>query len=418
MNATITKGTLVLFAATLCWLVSAPRAERAASDETVTFTDSLRAALNERAAAIFKRSCATSGCHAGAYPKARLSLEPAKMAEAVANVPSRQIDTLMLVDTKAPHRSYLLMKIRGGGAIKGEIMPIDLPPLKAADVRTIELWAASLAVSGTEDPAPPEKKKTLSGREDGARPVEPPPFYGVTLINLPTTVTPGRGEILVRVSHRFYYPVNAGRHNLLGLDGPAFVLLSLEYGIRDRVSARFGRTNLSDEAQLSAAVRLAREGMGLSLPFSATLVAGAALTTTRPAGAALFDTDNLHLSAQLALSRRITDRVSLLCVPSIAGNTRRPELSAGRDHTIALGIGARAVVLDGLAFAGEWVPVLSGYETKAAAWGLGIEALRGGHVFHVFLNNAYGLTPNQYLPGGDPADGGDARLGFNIYRTF
>ncbi len=205
---------------------------------------------------------------------------------------------------------------------------------------------------------------------------------------------------------------------MYGLDGPAFVLLSLAYGIRDRVSAALGRSNLNDEVELSTAVVVAREGRDFSLPFSAALRVGVALTTTRPEERDLFDADNLHLVAQLALSRRVANRVSFLVVPSFAGNTGASPPGSNRENTVALGLGARAVVFEEVALVGEWIPVLSGFETNAEAWGLGVEARKGGHVFHVFLNNAYGLTPNRYLPGGDLPDGGDARLGFNIYRTF
>jgi hypothetical protein len=158
MKNTGTRVAFVLIVAFFTQLAAAPSAGRDAS-KTATFTDSLRAALEARTAKIFKRSCATSGCHGGSYPKARLSLEPANMTEAVADVRSRQVDTLMLVDTREPGRSYLLMKIRGDEGIKGELMPIDMPRLKTSEVETIELWAASLEARKEEPPAPPGKKK-------------------------------------------------------------------------------------------------------------------------------------------------------------------------------------------------------------------------------------------------------------------
>lgn len=233
---------------------------------------------------------------------------------------------------------------------------------------------------------------------------------------MPTTEIPRRREILFRVSHRFYYPTNAGSGQLLGLDGPAFILLSLEYGASDRASVKLGRSNLNDEIELSFAIAAAREDRDPALPFSATLVAGLALTTARPAATGLFESENLHFNAQLALSRRVTDRVSLLCVPSFASNTGAP--MTPREHTLGLGFGAHARILDDVALVGEWIPVLAGYETENITWGVGLEARKGGHVFHAFLNNAYGLTTNRYLPGGDLPNGGNGRLGFNIYRSF
>ncbi len=154
MNMKIAAAALVLFLAAFCWL-AVPATHRAAADETNALTDSARAALGERAAAVFKKSCATSGCHAGTYPKARLSLEPDKMISAVKDVKSRQIDTLMLVDTKSPSRSYLLMKIRGDAAIRGERMPDGKSPLKTDEIKTIERWAASLAAVRAK-PSPPD----------------------------------------------------------------------------------------------------------------------------------------------------------------------------------------------------------------------------------------------------------------------
>ena len=153
------RVSIVLASTLLCALLIARPAERASGEERRSSADSLRAALASKTAEIFKRGCATSGCHAGAYPKARLSLEPEKMASAVENVPSRQIDTLMLVDTKAPQRSYLLMKVRGTEGIRGKTMPLGASALKAADIRTIELWAASLERSDAGAAATPPGKK-------------------------------------------------------------------------------------------------------------------------------------------------------------------------------------------------------------------------------------------------------------------
>jgi len=118
----------------------------AASEGEATFTDSLAGMLHGRVAAIFRQNCATSACHSGAYPKARLSLEPEKMLAALKNVPSRQIAALKLVDTAHPEKGYLSMKIRGDNGIKGARMPIEAPPLESEEITTIEFWVASLAV--------------------------------------------------------------------------------------------------------------------------------------------------------------------------------------------------------------------------------------------------------------------------------
>lgn len=155
MRSTIPR-VLVAAAFALCWIAASPAAQRPSGPGGAPPpSDSLRAALEARAAAIFGTRCA-GACHAGSYPKARLSLEPAKMS-AMADAPSRQVDTLRLVDTKRPDRSYLLMKIRGEKGIRGSRMPIGRPPLPAADEKAVADWAASLRA-----PAPaavPAKKR-------------------------------------------------------------------------------------------------------------------------------------------------------------------------------------------------------------------------------------------------------------------
>ena len=74
--------------------------------------------------------------------------------EALIDVNSLQIDSLKLVDTKNPEKSYLLMKVRGDKGIVDQRMPVDAPPLKAEEIEVVEKWVASLKV-----PAPDVKEK-------------------------------------------------------------------------------------------------------------------------------------------------------------------------------------------------------------------------------------------------------------------
>jgi len=76
---------------------------------------------------------------------------------------------------------------------------------------------------------------------------ETPAFWGIQLINLPTTQAIGRKEVLFRVSHRFYPAIRECYDSYFGLNGPAFILISLGYGIFDNLSFAFGHTNLNHE---------------------------------------------------------------------------------------------------------------------------------------------------------------------------
>ena len=100
--------------------------------------DSVMKAFHAGTVSLIEKRCA--GCHGGRYPKKGLSLEPAGLVDAVRDVPSRQVNSLMLVDTRAPGRSYLLMKIRGDKEIKGSRMPIGAPAPSPEDIERIGSW--------------------------------------------------------------------------------------------------------------------------------------------------------------------------------------------------------------------------------------------------------------------------------------
>ena len=100
--------------------------------------DSATKALQARTVTLINERCA--GCHGGKYPRMGLNLGPEKLLPAVKDVPSRQVDSLKLVDTRRPERSYLLMKIRGDKGIKGSPMPDNAPALSAAEINEIDTW--------------------------------------------------------------------------------------------------------------------------------------------------------------------------------------------------------------------------------------------------------------------------------------
>jgi mono/diheme cytochrome c family protein len=370
-----------------------------------------RSELQARAGAIFKNSCAVSGCHTGKRPSAKLSLDPQRLPGSVKNVQSREIRALRIVDTANPAKSYMLMKLRGAKGIKGDRMPRVGPALKEHEIKTITQWIEGLAADERGAGGMPLSDELAEG-ENGTH----GPFLAQTLINLPTTESLDAGKFLFRVSHRFYTRVAEGHEYLYGLDGPAFVFVSLAYGVSDRWGVALGRTNLRDEVELSSRFSLFREESG-RIPFSASLAAAACLTTEVPEGEDVFDSRNLRGSLQLSLSRALCDRVSALVVPSYSYNTdySRPK----EESTFAAGLGGRLVLSENVSLVGEFIPVFSGYSLDASTWGAALEVKKGGHVFHLFVNDSYGLTPSQYLPGGDlELSKGDVRLGFNIYRTL
>jgi mono/diheme cytochrome c family protein len=105
--------------------------------------DSMRMAFRAKTTALIAERCA--GCHGGKHPAMGLDLSPDSIVEAVKDVPSRQIDSLMLVDTRMPERSYILMKLRGDKGIKGSRMPDGAPALSADEIAMIDRWIRGIS---------------------------------------------------------------------------------------------------------------------------------------------------------------------------------------------------------------------------------------------------------------------------------
>jgi len=374
--------------------------------------------------AIIGHSCSVSGCHRGRFPTGNLNLEPDKILASTLNVPSGEAPDRKYVDTADPEKSYLLAKIKGQPGIVGARMPAQRDPLADDQIKAIEAWIQSLKGSQSAGGDSPRVAggsvgggQAASARKGAAR---KPAFWGTRIINLPTAETIDKRGVLFRVSHRFFPPLSIGEDGAYGLDGPAFVLLSLGYAITDRFMITVGRTNLNQEWEAYADYRLFELSESSAVPLSGTLHVGASLVgVDKPEGEVW--ASRFRFSALFSLSWKVTDRLSLLAVPGFASNTNFMEPDS--EGTFSLGLGGRVLVFDDLSIIGEWVPVLAGYKIFGNGWGLGLEKKIGGHVFQVFVNNYFGLTAAQFLPGGDLGQFQTRffdrmRFGFNIFRTF
>jgi hypothetical protein len=361
----------------------------------------------EEIAQILQQNCSTTGCHQGRFPPMNLNLEKDKYRDSLIRISSQELPHLKLVDTDDPEKSYLLMKIRGNKAISGKRMPLNAPPLQNEDIKAIETWIHEL-----------NDGKSLEEKENAqADNLNKPAFWGTRLVNLPTTQSIDKGNVLFRISHRYFPTVSDGYDEFYGLDGPAVILLSLGYGINDKLSITLARSNRFKEVELSLKWIAIEQGKDRGLPFSAALNIGGSMITDTEEGETAFSSKNMKFNAQLSLSHQFSDRFSLLVVPAYSSNTNHWETPS--EDTLSLGIGAKYMFPNDFSIIAEWVPVLSGYMAESSGWGLGIEKKIGGHVFQVFVTNSIGMTSAQFVPGGNlKLDDGDFRIGFNIFRLF
>jgi hypothetical protein len=359
-----------------------------------------------------------TGCHFGKNPPRGLNLEPANVV-AILDAPSTEVPTLKIIDTKSPGSSYLLKKVRRGKDIAGSGMP---PPkaLTAAELQVIEAWLVGPnqhPFEGTAMSSPGGEavhgEQIAPAKSAPKQPYDKPAFWGTRLVNLPTTTTPSKGDFLLRISHRFSEPVDAGFNELFGLDSYANILVGFGYGITDNLQVTVGRARVNKEFEFGADWLIAKQGLTGRSPLSLTLHGGLSLATEGD--------DSVKLSAALSLSRQVTSRFSVMAVPAFASNTNYDPLALDPEGTFSLGLGARYMIVKDLSVIAEWVPVLAGYKDAENGWGLGLEKKIGKHVFQFFVTNAFGLTTSQFISGGDLGSGGffeRFRIGFNIFRTF
>ncbi len=380
--------------------------------------------------AVFYKNCTV--CHKGKFPPRNLNLEPGSLPASIVDVPSAEQADLKLVDTAAPESSYLLKKIRGTEGISGKRMPPPTrPALTEDDLAVLESWIMGFKATG----APEADGARIRGPREDAGPVPSaavgqapapakaevgaaaPPFWGTRLIGLPTGRTMEKGDLLFRVSHRFIPSVRSGYDAFWGLDGSAAILLSLGYGITDRVGITLGRTNLFQEMELSATWLMLEQGENAALPFSVSVNGGLCWAAQKRDGRSAFNSRNFKVAAQVILAHRFSRRLSVLVVPAYASNTDHWEEDP--QGTFAVGLGGRFMVLEDLSLIAEWVPVRAGYREIANGWGVGVEKRIGLHVFQVFAANSVGLSSSRIVTGGDlRLAKGDFRFGFNIFRTF
>jgi mono/diheme cytochrome c family protein len=353
--------------------------------------------------AILQRDCVA--CHRGAKARADLRLESGEWLAALVNVPAKEKPELKLVDPRQPEKSYLLRKLAGDDS-DGARMPLGAEPLSAADQQSIRSWVLSL---GADPPA----ASTAAPDAAPGRPV----FWGSRLINLPTTRVLGSRRWQFMVAHRFFLPLSSGYDSFYGLNGPAAVLVSISYGLSERLQVMFGHTNSDHQFDLAGRWLLLPGRKGVKHPLALALQAGAGLATSNLPGEGTFDSRHFKINLQAPLSYRFSSRLSLLLVPSYSTHVDAHNAESGA--VMALGTGFKFTIFDELAIVGQWLPVLDGPRAAANGWGAGLEYKTGGHVFQIFFLNASGLLADQYLPGGDLLlKEGDFRIGFNLIRNF
>lgn len=240
-------------------------------------------------------------------------------------------------------------------------------------------------------------------------------FHSTQSANLPTAETLRKGEWLFEISHRFLPPVSDGADALWGLDGPIYNRLGLAYAPADRLLVGVSRSNLDDNVELGARVRL-WEGGAASVPLMVA-VNGAVAWNTQADTLAGAEDNELQAYGQIVLNALLASRLALGVVPTLLDNPRIED--AGSESVFALGLNGQIYLSDQVSVLGEWVLTEErenlGYDPVT----VGFELETGGHFFKIVVTNSARMNPSQFL-GGAPFEftPDEWRLGFNVTRLL
>jgi hypothetical protein len=243
-------------------------------------------------------------------------------------------------------------------------------------------------------------------------------FKSTRVINAHSTETLGKGNLDFRILHRFD-PINDGMKEFFGLDH-AYMRMSFDYGLSDRVMIGAGRTTFRKEYDVFAKAKLMQQTMGdKAIPLSLAIAAGGMIYTENFEPVKPDAGDRSAYYVQLIAARRFSDHFSLQVSPILVHRSR-VVLENEEKTVIALGGGARYKLSKRFALTLDYHHPLGGLnEIYHDPLSIGFDIETGGHVFQLHFSNAIGMNERAYITqtNGKFFDG-DIRFGFNLSRVF
>lgn len=232
----------------------------------------------------------------------------------------------------------------------------------------------------------------------------------------------GKGVLDVRILHRFGL-LNSGFSNLFGLD-QANMRFGFDYGISNRLTAGFGRSNVGKEWDAFIKYRpiwQAAGGKGAS-PVSIVLISGITLSGlpwANPDRENYF-TSRLAYYNQVIIGRKFSDRFSLQLAPVMV-HRNLVQYAYEENDLFALGIGTRLKLSKRVALVVDYHYLAAGIDRTIFIdpLSIGFDIETGGHVFQLHFSNATGMNEKAFLTGTTNEWGkGEIRFGFNLSRVF
>jgi len=253
-------------------------------------------------------------------------------------------------------------------------------------------------------------------------------FKSSRVINLHSLENTHSGNLDFRISHRFGV-LSGGFQELFGLDGPALIRFSLEYGSTDRFMLGISRSNYQKVYEGYFKYKLLRQSTGkIQMPISLLWYSNLGIRTADfPNSERDYDFSNrLFYTHQLIIGRKFSDRFSMQISPSVVHKNLVKKESESND-IFALGLAGRLKISQRAALTGEYILLLNSEDnlpkindlTPKNSISLGVDIETGGHVFQLHLSNSTALHEAGFTTETTQSwDDGDIHFGFNILRAF
>jgi len=284
-----------------------------------------------------------------------------------------------------------------------------------------------------------QEKDLLSMMDDGKKEKEfiTSTFKSTRNINFHTAEVSGKRILDFRIQHRFGN-LSSGANNAWGIDGPASLMLSLEYSHNGRWMVGISRCNVNKMAEGFFKWKILRQ-VKHGFPFTVTYFGGLYYSATMNSDLGqtspdFYDpkkpTDRMSYVHELIIACKVAPWLSVQVAPSyVHYNLVGSTIGFTKNDCYALLGVIRAKYNKRQAIIFEYAYRLNtNYASTGANYynsmGIGWEVETGGHVFQMFLTNSTGIMENQYIMGTNTswkkigATPAGIRIGFNITRAF
>jgi Membrane bound beta barrel domain (DUF5777) len=256
-------------------------------------------------------------------------------------------------------------------------------------------------------------------------------FKGLKVVNFESTKIAGKKDFVLVVSHRFG-TVKNGIDDFFGLDN-AVTQIKFIYGINDWMNLGVARSSLQKKYGVHTKYRLMRQEKD-KFPF--TLVGYNLLTINTALDKDILTKlefkDRLTYTSQLLVSRKISEKLSLLLAPTYIHEnlaTRSTQTGANGEEfaydeendQFAVGVGGRFKLTTRWSLNADYGIHLNRNNNSIFRnpLSIGVDLETGGHVFQMHFTNAQAMFEEGFIiqGNGDWSDG-DFFFGFNLNRVF